>query len=90
MENEAILPIGSHSRIVFCDNMDGQSGVPALEDLSVALTFTSSTTIFYVDRKRRPVIKFNHAIEVGGNGGHSRPPPISHHCPVMIADCETP
>jgi hypothetical protein len=49
VENEAILPIGSHSRIVFCDNMDGQSGVPALEDLSVALTVTSPPYYNYIE-----------------------------------------
>ena len=43
------IRVGSHSRLVFSDNMDNNFGVPALENESVALTFTSPPYWNYVD-----------------------------------------
>ena len=36
-----VAAVGGHSRVVFCDSLDPDSGLPALSDGSIALTFTS-------------------------------------------------
>lgn len=43
------IRIGSHSRLVFSDNLNNNFGVPALESESVALTFTSPPYWNFVD-----------------------------------------
>ena len=35
------VAVGKHSRVVFADNLDADNGLPAVEDGTVALTFTS-------------------------------------------------
>ena len=43
------IRVGSHSRLVFSDNLNNNFGVPALESESVALTFTSPPYWNFVD-----------------------------------------
>lgn len=38
---QASVEVGMHSRVVFCDNLDPDNGLPSLPDAAVALTFTS-------------------------------------------------
>ena len=44
-----IVQIGENSKVVFCDNMDKQHGIPSLDDESVALSFFSPPYFDYID-----------------------------------------
>ena len=43
------VSIGENSKVVFCDNMDKQHGIPSLDDESVALSFFSPPYFDYID-----------------------------------------